>query len=97
MGFGYTGSYTERHTDHHTGSHSVRHTEQRTPLPYANLVRVILLLIVLVAWGLRLVVLDRQDIWWDEARNIDVALRPFTQVAIGCCMNGPGSTVWQGA
>jgi hypothetical protein len=25
--------------------------------------------------------LTLQNIWWDEARNIDVALRPFTQVA----------------
>jgi mannosyltransferase len=78
MGLGYTVSQTVRHT----GSHSVRYPGQRTPLPYANLVRIMLLLIVLVAWALRLVVLDRQDIWWDEARNIDVALRPFTQVAI---------------
>ena len=38
--------------------------------------------VVLLAWTLRLVALDRQDIWWDEARNIDVALRPFAQIAI---------------
>ncbi len=44
--------------------------------------RALLLVVLLVAWGLRLVGLDRQDIWWDEARNIDVALRRFSQVAI---------------
>jgi mannosyltransferase len=44
--------------------------------------RILALVSLLVAWGLRFVALDRQDIWWDEARNIDVALRPFTQVAI---------------
>lgn len=37
--------------------------------------------LLLVAWGLRLHLLDRQDIWWDEARNIEVALRPLTQIA----------------
>jgi hypothetical protein len=29
-----------------------------------------------------LVALDRQNIWWDEARNIDVALRPLASVAV---------------
>src|SRR5690606_36655021 len=43
--------------------------------------RLLVLLIVLLAWALRLVALDRQAIWWDEARKIDVALRPFEQVA----------------
>src|SRR5687768_11437172 len=47
----------------------------------ANVPRVLLLLILLLGWALRLVALDRQDIWWDEARNIDVALRPLVQVA----------------
>ena len=61
---------------------TVRHSVQRTPLASANQVRAMLLFVLLVAWSLRLMVLDRQDIWWDEARNIDVALRPFTQVAI---------------
>ena len=36
---------------------------------------------LLAAFALRLYELTRQDIWWDEARNIDVALRPFVQVA----------------
>ena len=43
--------------------------------------RVALLLILLAAFALRLHELARQNIWWDEARNIDVALRPFTQIA----------------
>ena len=57
------------------------HTAYRTP-QFANLHRLLLLATLLLSWALRLVSLDRQDIWWDEARNIDVALRPFTQVAI---------------
>jgi len=35
----------------------------------------------LAAWGLRLYRLDFQDIWWDEARNIDVATRAFSHIA----------------
>jgi mannosyltransferase len=73
------------------------YTVQRTPLSLVsgslpkdflhisvlpNALRALLLVVLLAAWGLRLVGLDRQDIWWDEARNIDVALRPFSQVAI---------------
>lgn len=38
-------------------------------------------LILFGALALRLHELTRQDIWWDEARNIDVALRPFFEVA----------------
>ena len=44
-------------------------------------VRIGLLGLLLAAYALRLHELARQDIWWDEARNIDVALRPFLQVA----------------
>lgn len=36
---------------------------------------------LLIGWGLRLQYLIRQNIWWDEARNIDVALRPLSQIA----------------
>ena len=43
--------------------------------------RPLLLLVLLGAFALRLQALTLQNIWWDEARNIDVALRPFTQVA----------------
>ena len=35
----------------------------------------LLLLVILAAFGLRVYRLDLQDIWWDEARNIDVASR----------------------
>ncbi len=38
-------------------------------------------LILLAAFALRLYRLDAQDIWWDEARNIDVAGRPLAQIA----------------
>jgi mannosyltransferase len=43
--------------------------------------RVIVLAVLLVAFALRLTELTRQNIWWDEARNIDVALRPLAQIA----------------
>lgn len=40
-----------------------------------------LILTLLVGFALRLTSLNLQNIWWDEARNLDVALRPFLQVA----------------
>lgn len=38
-------------------------------------------LILLTAFALRLCRLDFQDIWWDEARNIDVARRALSAIA----------------
>ena len=38
-------------------------------------------LVLLAALAIRLVNLDSQDIWWDEARNIDVARRPVLDIA----------------
>lgn len=52
---------------------------ETTSLP--RWVRPALLLLLLAAFALRLHELTRQDIWWDEARNIDVSLRPFLAVA----------------
>jgi mannosyltransferase len=43
--------------------------------------RLVLILLFGAGFALRLHELTLQDIWWDEARNIDVALRPFFQVA----------------
>lgn len=43
--------------------------------------RLALIATLLVAFALRLLALTEQNIWWDEARNIDVALRPFTEIA----------------
>lgn len=43
--------------------------------------RVALLVVLLAAFALRVYGLALQDIWWDEARNLDVALRPFGQIA----------------
>jgi mannosyltransferase len=40
-----------------------------------------LCLIILAAFALRLCRLDFQDIWWDEARNVDVATRALSQIA----------------
>ncbi|MGQ9765814.1 MAG: hypothetical protein ACUVSS_00495 [Anaerolineae bacterium] len=40
-----------------------------------------LMLLLLAAFALRLYRLDAQDIWWDEARNLDVASRPLAQIA----------------
>lgn len=42
----------------------------------------VILLVLWAALALRLYRLDFQDIWWDEARNIDVATRPLAQVAV---------------
>ncbi len=54
----------------------------RPPIPSRrHWQRWLLILILLAAWALRLHRLDLQDIWWDEARNIDVATRALTQVA----------------
>jgi hypothetical protein len=52
-----------------------------TPNQQAHWLRVILVFTLCAAFALRLHELTLQDIWWDEARNIDVALRPFTQIA----------------
>ena len=41
----------------------------------------LLLGLVLAAFILRVYRLDLQDIWWDEARNIDVAGRALAQIA----------------
>jgi len=43
--------------------------------------RLLLLLLILLGFSLQLHELTRQDIWWDEARNLDVALRPLGQIA----------------
>ena len=43
--------------------------------------RRLVIVLLFAAFGLRLHALTVQDIWWDEARNIDVALRPFLNVA----------------
>ncbi len=42
--------------------------------------RWVLIALVLLAFALRLWRIDVQDIWWDEARNIDVALRPAVAI-----------------
>ena len=55
---------------------------QDVSLPTPLWLRMALLAVLLFAFGVRLQELTRQDIWWDEARNIDVALRPFWQIPI---------------
>jgi hypothetical protein len=55
---------------------------QDVRLPIPLWLRMALLAVLLFAFGVRLQELTRQDIWWDEARNIDVALRPFWQIPI---------------
>ncbi len=49
----------------------------RLPWPW----RLALCLVILAAFALRLYRLDFQDIWWDEARNVDVATRALSQIA----------------
>ena len=41
----------------------------------------LVILVILAAFTLRVYRLDLQDIWWDEARNIDVAGRALAQIA----------------
>jgi mannosyltransferase len=43
--------------------------------------RLLVLVLLALAFALRLHELTRQNLWWDEARNLDVALRPFAQIA----------------
>ena len=42
---------------------------------------VVAVLLLLASWMLHLQRLDAQAIWWDEARNIDVASRPLSRIA----------------
>lgn len=52
------------------------------PDPAAQLLfRAATLAILLAALALRLLCLDGQDIWWDEARNITVALKALEEIA----------------
>ncbi len=55
-------------------------TKRRGDCELLRRYRLGLLAILLVAFALRLHDLALQDIWWDEARNIDVSLRPFWQI-----------------
>ncbi len=52
----------------------------RTP-NQRTLQRWLLMMLVMGAFAIRVYRLDAQDIWWDEARNLDVAARPVTQIA----------------
>ena len=64
-----------------SSSHRSRHEiAQESSLSTPLWLRIGLLALVLFAYGVRLQELTRQDIWWDEARNIDVALRPLLQI-----------------
>lgn len=56
--------------------------EPRTRPGLSSTARLLILALLLGAWALRLYRLDFQDIWWDEARNIDVATRAFGQIAV---------------
>ncbi|MEZ4676141.1 MAG: glycosyltransferase family 39 protein [Caldilineaceae bacterium] len=69
--------------NHHLSSHQTSIASPAQPPQHKSRTwyRLLLLVILLVAFGLYLHDLTYQDIWWDEARNIDVALRPIAQVA----------------
>jgi hypothetical protein len=54
--------------------------DRRTPAA-STWLRLALIAVLLGAFAIRLHELTRQDIWWDEARNIDVALRPLLHIA----------------
>ena len=51
------------------------------PRPSSSITRWAALGLLLVAFALRLLRLDAQDIWWDEARNISVSLLPLRHIA----------------
>ncbi|MCS6827975.1 MAG: glycosyltransferase family 39 protein [Caldilinea sp.] len=55
--------------------------DKTSPLGATIWLRLFLFTLLFGAFTLRLQELTRQDIWWDEARNIDVALRPLFQIA----------------
>ncbi len=57
-----------------------QNTQQQSDVVLGGWLRIGLLALLLFAFGVRLQELTRQDIWWDEARNIDVALRPLLQI-----------------
>ena len=57
------------------------HDEVSSATSSKNACSWLLLGLVLAAFILRVYRLDLQDIWWDEARNIDVAGRALTQIA----------------
>lgn len=60
----------------------MRRTPATWPSRRSQLAAHLLILILLAgAWALRLHRLDFQDIWWDEARNISVAMRPLAAIA----------------
>lgn len=52
-----------------------------SPAAHSRWLRPILIAALLVAFALRLTELGRQNIWWDEARNIDVSLRALVDIA----------------
>lgn len=52
------------------------------PTGFRSAWRLLLLILIPFAFALRLYNLDVQDIWWDEARNLDVASRPLAQIAV---------------
>ena len=55
--------------------------EGRDPVKTRKAEWAVAILILLGAWTLYLQRLDAQDIWWDEARNIEVATRSLSQIA----------------
>jgi hypothetical protein len=58
------------------------HDQQRAHIVRTSRIEwAVVLLLLLASWALRLQRLDAQDIWWDEARNIEVATRPLARIA----------------
>lgn len=56
-------------------------TEIRGAPPQPRKVAVVVLAFLIASFGLRLFRLETQSIWWDEARNIEVAQLPLSQIA----------------
>ncbi len=60
----------------------MEHARLQPPVRFSRAAQGWLVLILLAGFALRVHALTAQDIWWDEARNLDVAMRPFLQVAV---------------
>ncbi|MBP8110056.1 MAG: hypothetical protein KAZ38_20735, partial [Caldilineaceae bacterium] len=71
-------------SSHRKGAKGAKRKEETSLRPSAlsapSAVDLLLLFTLLAALALRLTDLTLQNIWWDEARNLDVALRPFWQI-----------------
>ena len=75
-----SGGNSSHRQDAKAAKRNERISLRTSALSAPSAVNLLLLLVLLAALALRLTDLTLQNIWWDEARNLDVALRPFWQI-----------------